>query len=143
MSDHGKPGQEPKARPLTIRRHGAAKGGALEFMCIDVSPTATVDQLCKRVLEDWLIEGRRLDQECSPGCARWGSERPEWLTGSVEEAKELWQVIVLQRGSKIAPSLRLEDCANDLWDANTFWGDHANSMDFEHYGVACLIVPKT
>ena len=118
-------------KQLTVRRHAAIKGSHLEYILVEVSEDATVEQLALLVKSRWLEE--------SPM-----GTPPAWLSELRSRAgndDEAWGIKILSLGMLLQPERMLEECAADAAQpALGFWGDFANSHDFVHGGVAAVAV---
>merc|ERR1719378_1502144 len=108
------------------------KGSRLEYILVEVAEDATVEQLASLIKSRWL-------EETAKGTP------PAWLSEIRSRSSnddEAWGIKILSLGKLLHPERTLKECAGDsAQPAFGFWGDFANSYDFEHGGVAAVPVP--
>ena len=122
---------QPTLRQLTVRRHQATKGSRLEYILVQVPEDATVQQLATLVKGRWL-------EETAMSVPAWLSEVRARAGGD----DAAWGINILSLGKQLPAERTLECCAADAAQPSLgFWGDFANSYDFEKGGVAALAVP--
>ena len=125
------PAAQSTQKQLTVRRHAAIKGSHLEYILVEVAEDATVEQLAS------LIKSRWLEETAMGTPPAWLSE----LRSRSSNDDEAWGIKILSLGKLLQPERTLKECAADAAQpALGFWGDFANSYDFERGGVAAVPV---
>lgn len=121
-----------EGRDLTVQRGLARKGGAFEFLCVRVREGWTVGELAHAVRARWQRELAMLTTP--PADFREGR-------GAEDGA---WRVRFITRGGQpLADGTTLREAKQNAPDNQRGWffGDHANSMEFEHSGVKAYPAP--
>jgi hypothetical protein len=119
-----------RLRPLTISRIGARKGGPLEYTCVHVREAATVSELASLVERQWREELRALRRNRLPHPSDFPSK--EWTVR-----------FLTTTGEPLTPeeNLRRVAASRPAGKKDWFWGDHANSQEFELAGLKARAVP--
>ena len=120
-------------KQLTVHRLQAIKGSSIEYILVEVDEDATVEQLAALVKRRWL-------EETATGTP------PAWLTtlrSNSSNDDEKWAVKILTKsGRPLQSEHTLKACAAEPEQpSHGFWGDCANSQDFQHGGVSAVPLP--
>ena len=133
----------PTLKQLTVRRVGAIKGSPLEYILVEVEDNATIDRLASLVKRHWLeLTAKSTPPPAWLSTLRSRARHKEGASDQYDVNDDEWGVRILLCGRPQRPERRLSECAAEAEQPSLgFWGDFANSRDFEHGGVAAVAGP--